>query len=172
MRPRLSFSRQRARVHCVHPWTQPFGRLSPCKSAVLPICPSTRQICLEQIWTLAERPQGAPQGWGASTTAMLSVAGTRWRDKSARSRFGRPQDACRVCATEGAHLKSCAIIASIGEICGLVYPDCMRGQSPYTRQTGSPQSRPVHCCHSGFDREAGNEVACKEFEDIRRNNIT
>ena len=46
-------------------------------------------------------------------------AGTRWRDKSARSRFGRPQDARRVCAREGAHLKSCAIFASIGEICGL-----------------------------------------------------
>ena len=46
-------------------------------------------------------------------------SGTRWRHKSARSRFGRPQDARRVCAMEGAHQKSSAIIASIGEICGL-----------------------------------------------------
>ena len=73
MRPRLSFLRQRARA------------------------PSTRQICREQIWTSEGRPQGAPQGWVASTTAMLSVAGTRWRKK-----FG-------------------AIIASTGEKCGLVY---------------------------------------------------
>ena len=79
---RLSFSRQRARAHCAHPWAQPYGRLSPCKSSVLTICPSTVQICLEQIWTSVGRPQGAPQGWGASTTAMLSVAGTRWREKS------------------------------------------------------------------------------------------
>ena len=50
---------------------------------------------------------------------MLSVAGTRQRHKSARSRFGRPQDARRGCAMDGAHLKSCVIIASIGEICGL-----------------------------------------------------
>ena len=46
-------------------------------------------------------------------------SGTRWRHKSARSRFGRPQDARRVCAMEGAHQKSGAIIASIGEICWL-----------------------------------------------------
>ena len=79
---RLSFCRQRARAHCAHPpaynrrgrlWAQPFGRLSPCKSSVLTICPSTIQICLEQIWTAEGRPQGALQGWGASTTAMLSV---------------------------------------------------------------------------------------------------
>ena len=55
---RLSFLCQRARVHCAHPWTQPFGRLSPCKSSVLTICPSTR------------------------ATVMLSVAGTRWHKKS------------------------------------------------------------------------------------------
>ena len=114
---RLSFCRQRARVHCAHPWAQPCGRLSPCKSSILTICPSTIQICLEQIWTSEGCPQGAPHGWGASTTAMLSVAGTRWRHKSARSRFGRPQDA--LCAMEGAHLKSCAIFASPGEKCGL-----------------------------------------------------
>ena len=117
MRPRLSFCRQRARVHCAHPWAQPCGRLSPCKSSVLTICPSTIQICLEQIWTSAGCP--VRHGGRTSTTAMLSVAGTRWRHKSARSRFGRPQDARRVCAREGAHLKSCAIFASIGEICGL-----------------------------------------------------
>ena len=46
-------------------------------------------------------------------------SGTHWRHKSARSRFGRPQDARRVCAMEGAHQKSCAIIASTGERCGL-----------------------------------------------------
>ena len=46
-------------------------------------------------------------------------SGTRWQHKSARSRFGRPQDACRGCAMDGVHLKSSAIIASIGEICGL-----------------------------------------------------
>ena len=46
-------------------------------------------------------------------------SGTRWRHKSAGSRFGRPQDARRVCAMEGAHLKSSAIIAPIGETCGL-----------------------------------------------------
>ena len=71
MRPRLSFSRQRTRAS------------------------STIQICREQIWTTEGRPQGAPQGWGASTTAMLSVAGTRWREKS------------------------CAIFASPGEKYGL-----------------------------------------------------
>ena len=120
MRPRLSFYRQRAHVHCAHPWPQPYGRLSPCKSSVLPICPSTVQICREQIWTTEGRPKGAPQGWGASTTAMLSVAGTRWRHKSVRSRFGRPQDA--LCAMEGAHLKSCAIFASPGEKSGLASP--------------------------------------------------
>ena len=63
----LSFLRQRARVHCAHPpaynrrgrlWAQPYGRLSPCKSSVLTICPSTR------------------------VPAMLSVAGARWRKKS------------------------------------------------------------------------------------------
>ena len=97
-------------VHCVHPpaynrqslplrkqggrlCAQPCGRLSPCKLSVLTICPST------------------------IATAMLSVAGTRWQHKSARSRFGRPQDA--LCAMDGVHLKSSAIIASIGEICGL-----------------------------------------------------
>ena len=107
---RLSFCRQRARVHCAHPpaynlqslplrkqggrlWAQPCGRLSPCKLSVLTICPSTR------------------------ATAMLSVAGARWRHKSARSRFGRPQDA--LCAMDGAHLKSCAIFASPGEKSGL-----------------------------------------------------
>ena len=137
MRPRLSFYRQRAHVHCAHPpaynlqslplrkqggrlWPQPYGRLSPCKSSVLPICPSTVQICREQIWTTEGRPKGAPHGWGASTTAMLSVAGTRWRHKSTRSRFGRPQDA--LCAMDGAHLKSCAIFASPGEKSGLVSP--------------------------------------------------
>ena len=144
MRPRLSFLRQRARAFahppaynlqslppCLRPqgqalrkqggrlWAQPCGRLSPCKLSVLTICPSTIQICLEQIWTSEGCPQGAPHGWGASTTAMLSVAGTRWRHKSARSRFGRPQDA--LCAMEGAHLKSCAIIASTGEKCGLSF---------------------------------------------------
>ena len=98
MRPRLSFCHQRARVHCAHPWAQPCGRLSPCKLSILTICPST------------------------IATAMLSVAGTRWRHKSARSRFGRPKDARRVCAMEGEHLKSCAIIASTGEKCGLRIP--------------------------------------------------
>ena len=89
MRPRLSFCRQRARVHCAHPpaynlqslplrkqggrlWAQPCGRLSPCKLSILTICPST------------------------VATAMLSVAGTRWRQKSG------------------------AFIASPGEKCGLV----------------------------------------------------
>ena len=43
-------------------------------------------------------------------------SGTRWRHKSARSRFGHPKDA--LCAMEGAHQKSCAIIASTGEKCG------------------------------------------------------
>ena len=79
---RLSFYRQRARVHCAHPpayscrgrlWPQPNGRLSPCKSSVLSICPSTRQICLEQIWTSGGRPQGVRHGRRTSTTAMLSV---------------------------------------------------------------------------------------------------
>ena len=46
-------------------------------------------------------------------------SGTRWRHKSARSRFGHPQGARRVCAMEGAHQKSCAIIASTGEKSGL-----------------------------------------------------
>ena len=50
-------------------------------------------------------------------------SGTRWRHKSARSRFGRPQDARRGCAMEGAHLKSGAIIASTGEKCGLTEPE-------------------------------------------------
>ena len=58
MRPCLSFLRQWAHVHCAPPWAQPCGRLAPCKSAVLPICPST------------------------VATAMLSVAGTHWRKKS------------------------------------------------------------------------------------------
>ena len=58
MRPHLSLCSQRVPVHCVHPWTQPFGRLAPCKSALLPICPSTL------------------------VPAMLSVAGTRWKHKS------------------------------------------------------------------------------------------
>ena len=91
----LSLCRQRARVHCARPWAQPNGRLSPCKSSVLTICPSS------------------------VATAMLSVAGTRWRHKSARSRFGRPKGARRGCAREGAHLKSGAIIASPGEKSGL-----------------------------------------------------
>ena len=25
-------------VHCTHPWAQPFGRLTPCKSSILTIC--------------------------------------------------------------------------------------------------------------------------------------
>ena len=147
---RLSFCRQRARAHCAHPWAQPFGRLSPCKSAVLPICPSTRQICLEQIWMSEGHPQGVRQGRRTSTTAMLSVAGTRWRHKSVRIRFGRPQDARRVCAMEGAHLKSGAIIASTGEKCGLtvmvvvqhansadmVTVSCMQGQITFSCEAG------------------------------------
>ena len=48
-------------------------------------------------------------------------SGTRWRHKSARSRFGHPKDARRVCAMEGAHQISCAITASPGEKCGLAY---------------------------------------------------
>ena len=76
------FVRQRARVHCAHPWAQPCGRLSPCKLSVLTICPSTIQICLEQIWTSEGCPQGVRHGRRTSTTAMLSVAGTRWRKKS------------------------------------------------------------------------------------------
>ena len=47
-------------------------------------------------------------------------SGTRWRHKSARSRFGHPKDAHRVGAMEGAHQKSSAIIASIGN--GMVRP--------------------------------------------------
>ena len=31
-------------THCILPWTQPCGRLSPCKSAVLPICPAKAGI--------------------------------------------------------------------------------------------------------------------------------
>ena len=68
----MDLCRQRARVHCAHPpaqlhtgagsGAQPCGRLSPCKSSVLTICPSTRQICLEQIWTSAGRPQGVRHG--------------------------------------------------------------------------------------------------------------
>ena len=132
MRPRLSFCHQRAHVHCAHPpaynrrgrlWAQPCGRLSPCKLSVLTICPATIQICLEQIWTSAGCPQGVRHGGRTSTTAMLSVAGTRWWHKSARSRFGHPKDAHRVCAMEGAHQKSCATIASSCEKYGLtVYP--------------------------------------------------
>ena len=52
-------------------------------------------------------------------TAMLSVAGAHWRHKSARSRFGHPKDA--LCAMEGAHQKSGAIIASTGEKYGLEF---------------------------------------------------
>ena len=123
MHPRLSFCPQRARVHCAHPWAQPCGRLSPCKLSVLTICPSTIQICLEQIWTSAGCPQGVRHGGRTSTTAMLSVPVSSTgqapapaeRHKSARSRFGHPKDARRVCAMEGAHQKSCAIIASTGE---------------------------------------------------------
>ena len=44
-----------------------------CKSFVLTICPSTRQICLEQIWTSEGCPQGVRHGGRTSTTAMLSV---------------------------------------------------------------------------------------------------
>ena len=50
-------------------------------------------------------------------------SGTRWRHKSARSRFGHLQGARRVCAMEGAHLKSGAIIASTGEKYGLPEPE-------------------------------------------------
>ena len=50
-------------------------------------------------------------------TAMLSVAGTRWRHKSARADLAK--DARRVCAMEDAHQKSCAIIASPDEKSGL-----------------------------------------------------
>ena len=56
--PHLSWYPQWARVHCVHPWTQPFGRLSPRQSALLPICPAT------------------------TATAVPAAAGARWKRKS------------------------------------------------------------------------------------------
>ena len=118
---RLSFLRQRARVHCAHPWAQPCGRLSPCKLSVLTICPSTIQICLEQIWTSEGCPQGAPHGWGASTTAMLSVAGTRWRTNLSGTDLDDRRSPAG-CAPWRAHIKkSGAIIASTGEKCGLSF---------------------------------------------------
>ena len=123
MRPHWSFCRQRARVHCAHPWAQPNGRLSPCKSSVLTICPSTR------------------------ATAMLSVAGTRWRHKSARSRFGRPKGARRGCAREGAHLKSCTIIASPGEKSGLDTGLKLSHTYPHELDTKSP----VLQCRTEYD---------------------
>ena len=68
-------------VHCDHPWSQPYGRLSPCKSSVLTICYhplSLRmivlQICQEQIWT----PEGCPKGvyQGRYTSKCLSKPAT------------------------------------------------------------------------------------------------
>ena len=39
-------------VHCALPWAQPFGRLAPCKSAILTICYhplSLRMIVLKSL---------------------------------------------------------------------------------------------------------------------------
>ena len=39
-------------THCVLPWTQPYGQLSLCKSAVLPICPiSLSRVLLQDLRT-------------------------------------------------------------------------------------------------------------------------
>ena len=88
MRPRLSFYRQRARVHCAHPpaynlqslppclrpqgqalrkqggrlWAQPCGRLSPCKSSVLTICPSTIATAMLSVPVSSTGQAPAPAG--------------------------------------------------------------------------------------------------------------
>ena len=73
--PSLVFFGAKGRAHCAHPWAQPFGRLSPCKSSV---DLSLNQTNLPGADLDSEgRPQGAPHG-GAHIPAMLSVAGTHW----------------------------------------------------------------------------------------------
>ena len=62
MRPHLSFCRQRAHVHCAHPWPQPYGRLSPCKSSVLPICPSTVATAILSVPVSSTGQAPAPAG--------------------------------------------------------------------------------------------------------------
>ena len=79
MRPRLSFCRQRARVHCAHPpaynlqslplrkqggrlWAQPCGRLSPCKLSVLTICPSTIATAMLSVPVSSTGQAPAPAG--------------------------------------------------------------------------------------------------------------
>ena len=102
MRPRLSFLRWRARVHCAHPpaynrrgrlWAQPCGRLSPCKivnpddlslnhTAMLSVpvsstgqapAPASAQICQEQIWTTEGRLQGVRHGGRTSKNPARSL---------------------------------------------------------------------------------------------------
>ena len=85
MRPRLSFCRQRARVHCAHPpaynrrgrlWAQPCGRLSPCKSSVLTICPSTRATAMLSVPVSSTGQAPAPAGGTNLPGADLDVQRT------------------------------------------------------------------------------------------------
>ena len=90
---------------CLQPQGQALGATLRAAVAVQIVCPD--DLSLNHSYGYAFGPRIK---YGAGS-------GTRWRHKSARSRFGRPQDA--LCAMEGAHQKSGAIIASIGEIYGL-----------------------------------------------------
>ena len=73
---RLSFSRLRARVHCAHPWAQPNGRLSPCKSSVLTICPSTVATAMLSVPVSSTGQAPAPAGGTNLPGADLDVRRT------------------------------------------------------------------------------------------------
>ena len=92
---------------CLQPQGQALGATLWAAVAVQIVCPD--DLSLNHSYGYAFGPRIK---YGAGS-------GTRWRHKSARSRFGRPQDARRGCAMEGAHQKSCAIIASPGKKSGL-----------------------------------------------------
>ena len=82
---RLSFCRQRARAHCAHPpaynrrgrlWAQPCGRLSPCKSSVLTICPSTIATAMLSVPVSSTGQAPAPAGGTNLPGADLDVRRT------------------------------------------------------------------------------------------------
>ena len=73
---RLSFCRQRARVHCAHPCAQPCGRLSPCKLSVLTICPSTIATVMLSVPVSSTGQAPAPAGGTNLSGAELDVRRT------------------------------------------------------------------------------------------------
>ena len=79
---------------CLQPQGQALCATLRAAVAVQIVCPDNLSLNRSPCYAFGPRIK-----YGAGS-------GTRWRHKSAWSRFGHPKDARRVCAMEGAHQKS------------------------------------------------------------------